>query len=341
MLSRVASNVYWLSRYVERAENLARFLEVHQAASLGDTETAEQWEAMIKAAGSEDLFLRTGGRPTAGNVLQFLMFDPANPSSIRSCVEKARENARTVRESISNPMWDELQRLRSLLRSIDDATALARPTDFLTEVRRSSHALFGVTNTTLSHDDTFHFAKIGRTMERADMTSRILDVKYYLILPNGAADVGTPVDTVHWSALLKSASALQMYRQRHGRIRPRKVAEFLLLDRDFPRSAAFCLAEAENSLHTVTGTPMGEFRSPPEQLLGKLRSELQFSDAGDLFRGGLHESINDLQVRINEVGDAIRDEFFALRCNRKVRSQSQSQSGSRQSQSQGTQAQTS
>ena len=339
MLSRVASNVFWMSRYIERAENVARFLEVHQSVSLRDSDPGAQWGAMIKAGGAEDLFAKTGREPTGQNVLHFLMFDRQNPSSIVSCVEQARENARTVRESISNPMWDEVQRMRTLLQgAANESKIFTRPAEFLTQVRRSSHAMFGVTNTTLSHDDTFHFAKIGRTLERADMTSRILDVKYYLILPNGAADIGTPVDTVHWTALLKSGSALQMYRQRHGRIRPRRVAEFLLLDRDFPRSAAFCLAEAESSLHVITGTPEGQFRNRPEQLLGRLRSNLQFSDIEDLFEDGLHESINDLQIKINDIGGAIGEQFFSLRSNRPKARQSQSQSqssgGTSQTQSQ-------
>ena len=334
MLSRVASSVFWMARYVERAENTARFLEVNQFLSLDNVQTADQWGALVDAAGHRQLYDEIYGTPTSENVLRFLMFDGANPNSIRSCVEKARENARTVRESISNPMWEEVQTLRTLLQDHDgDPAVMARPVDFLTEVRRSSHALFGVTNTTLLHDEGFHFAKMGRTLERADMTSRILDVKYYLLLPNGKDDVGTPIDTIHWAALLKSASALQMYRQRYGRIHPRNVADFLLLDRDFPRSVRFCLSEAERSLHAVTGTPFGEFRNRPEQLLGQLRSGLEFSHVEDIFRNGLHEQIAGLQKRIAEVGSAIRTQFFDTRPNTTAK-QSQRQSSGRQTQSQ-------
>ena len=340
MLSRAASSVYWLARYVERAENTARFAEVNQYLTLDDESPNDQWGALVDAAGNgalfKELYDRAGSKGTTPeNVLRFLLFDGRNPNSILSCVEQARENARTVREAISNPMWEEIQTMRSLVQDgANDAGVLQRPVAFLTEVRRSSHALFGVTNTTLLHDEGFHFAKMGRTLERADMTTRILDVKYFMLLPNGREDVGTPIDTIHWAALLKSASALQMYRQRHGRIAPKRVAAFLLLDKDFPRSVRFCLNEAERSMHAVTGTPLGDFRSRPEQLAGRLRSDLEFTRIEEILKRGLHEEIDRLQVDIGEIGAAIAERFFAVRSNRPAARQSQSQSRGRQTQSQ-------
>ena len=149
------------------------------------------------------------------------------------------------------------------------------------------------------------------SIERADKTSRILDVKYYLLLPS-AADVGTPVDTNQWVALLKSVSALEMYRKRHGRTTPTQVAEFLILDRDFPRSMHFCLIRAEESLLAITGSRPGTFRTPAEQRLGRLRSELDYGNIEEIIGGGIHEFIDGFQTRLNLVGEAIYEAFFAL-----------------------------
>jgi uncharacterized alpha-E superfamily protein len=153
---------------------------------------------------------------------------------------------------------------------------------------------------------------MGRLLERADKTSRILDVKYYVLLPS-AADVGTPLDTVQWSALLESASALEMYRKRFGRITPVDVADFLILDSEFPRAIHFCLIKTEDSLLSITGGQHGRFRSLAEKRLGRLRAELDYTQIGEIIDQGLHEFIDEFQIQLNQVGDAIHETFFALR----------------------------
>ena len=318
MLSRVANSIFWMTRYIERAENTARFLEVNQNLSL-DTSGAidQQWMPLIETSGDKELFEERYGEATARAVKQFLICDEQYPNSILSCVRAARENARTVRETISQPMWEEVNKFYLFLQDeaceeSKQAATLDNPAEMLKEVRRTSHTIHGLTNATMTHDDAFHVARLGRLLERAEKTSRILDVKYYILLPGGKDDVGSPLDSIQWAALLKSASALHMYRRRHGRIDPNTVAEFLLLDRQFPRSVRSCLVEAEESLHKITGSPMGEFSNRPEQLLGRLRSELDFTDYATFQKPGMHEAIDSLQTRINEIGDAIHNEFFAM-----------------------------
>jgi uncharacterized alpha-E superfamily protein len=164
----------------------------------------------------------------------------------------------------------------------------------------------------MSRGEPWHFAQMGRLLERADKTSRILDVKYFILLPS-VSDVGTPLDAIQWSALLKSASALEMYRQRHGRISPDEVVSFLILDDEFPRALRFCLRGAEESLHAITGTAPTSFRNQAERRLGQLRSELDYAQVGDIIDHGLHEFIDAFQIKLNQVGEAIHTTFFAQR----------------------------
>jgi uncharacterized alpha-E superfamily protein len=157
-----------------------------------------------------------------------------------------------------------------------------------------------------------HFYQLGRKLERADKTSRILDVKYFLLLPT-AADVGTTADDIQWAAVLKSASAFEMYRKRYGRIAPARIVEFLLLDREFPRAIHHCLMAARESVHAISGTPNGMFRNAPERLLGALCSEMAYAQIDDLIASGLHEYLDELQTKMNQVGSGISETFFAAR----------------------------
>ena len=186
---------------------------------------------------------------------------------------------------------------------------LAQPFEFLNDVKRSSHLIAGVTDATMSQGEGWHFSRMGRFLERADKTSRILDVKYFILLPN-PKDVGTPMDAVQWGGLLESTSALQMYRKFHGRIVPKSVADFLILDRLFPRSMHHCIIRVEESLHAVTGTGGGGFSNPAEKLVGRLKAELDFTHIDDVIAKGMHQFIDNFQVHLNQVGDAIRDSFF-------------------------------
>ena len=314
MLSRVAESVYWMSRYIERAENVARVVGVNHQLQLHLTGLAgEQWDPMVKVTGDEAAFLAGYGKPTRANVIEFLTFDTSNPNSIISAVTRARENARSVREIISSEMWEEINRFYLFLREPD---ARRRATfdvhGFFEHVRRSSHMIEGTKNETMEHAEAWHFSRMGRYIERADQTTRILDVKYFLLLPS-ARDVGKPIDDLQWSALLRSASAFEAYRRTHGRVAAWAVARFLLLHREFPRSVHHCVNEAQASLHAVTGTPVRRFANPAERALGRLVAELDYTDIADVIRAGLHDFLDAIQDKLNGVGSEITHTFFAPR----------------------------
>lgn len=311
MLSRVADSMFWMARYIERAENIARFVDVNLQLSLDLGEThAEQWGPLVAVTGDAAEFRKRHGEPTRESVMRFLTFDREYSNSIVSCLAAARENARIIRENISTGMWEELNKFHLMMRDEGvEQRAESDPLGFYTDIRRASLLFTGLTDNTMSHGEGWHFARLGRLLERADKTTRILDVRYFLLLPQ-VSDVGTPLDIVQWSALLRSATALDMYRARHGRLVPTRVAEFLLLNPQFPRAVLFCLEQAEGSLREITGSPQGRFHNLAEKRLGRLRSELDYLGIEDVFDEGLHEFIDRVQRRLNEVCEAIHDELL-------------------------------
>ncbi|QDT55184.1 hypothetical protein Pan44_32260 [Caulifigura coniformis] len=308
MLSRVAESVYWLSRYIERAENTARCIDVNISLTLdlGD-EWANQWAPLVFTTGGHELFADRYGEPTRENVLKFLTFDRENPNSIFSCIAAARQNARSVRESLSTSVWEELNRF--YLRLNEARMSGDLDTSIYDDVKRASQLLTGIMDSTQTHNEAWHFARLGRLLERGDQTSRILDVKYFILLPT-IQDVGSSFDITQWSALLKSASALNMYRRVHHRIVPARVVEFIALDRDFPRSMRFCISRAEHSLHKITGTAPDVYSLPVEQELGRARAELEFAKAEQIIKEGLHEFIDKFQDCVIRVGTLIATSFF-------------------------------
>lgn len=311
MLSRVADSVYWVSRYIERAENVARFVDVSQSLSLGGV---PQWAPLVFASGDEELFNELYGECTATNVLQFLLFDERNSNSILSCLIKARENARTIREILSVSLWEAINRFYLRVREAaqDPEPILQNPAVFLERVKRHSHEVIGVNEATMSHGEAWNFGRIGQLIERADKTSRILDVKYFVLLPD-VTKVGSALDVLQWSALLESTSALHMYRKRFGRIAPRSVAEFLILDPQFPRSMQFCVLSAMNSLQQITGYTAGESMTPAELLFEDLRVRLQRLSIHDIVQIGMHEFIDSFQASMNAIGAAIHQGYFVVR----------------------------
>lgn len=312
MLSRVADSIYWMSRYVERADNVARFIDVNLNLSLDvGPEVVDQWDPLVLTTGDQEVFAERYGAATQENVIRFLTFDEQNLNSIFSCVKAARENARTARDVISSAMWEELNKFYLLVKSAEAQQVLDSPFEFFSQIKLSGYVLEGVAEATMSRGEAWHFRGLGRLLERADKTSRILDVKYYLLLPR-PSDVGTAVDSGQWTALLKSANALEMYRKTHGRIAPAQVAEFLILNPDFPRALRFCLARAEQSLLAISGGTAGTYCNRAEQRLGKLRAELDYATIQEIIQGGLHEFIDHFQTKLNLVGEAVRETFFSV-----------------------------
>ncbi len=207
MLSRVADSIYWMNRYIERAENVARFIDVNLNMMLDLPGSAsEQWTPLLQSTGDEFLFRERYGQATRGNVLAFLTSDAGNPNSMFSCLSSARANAQSVRETISSEVWEQINKCFLMVRSAATAGGVRdNPHDFYTEIRMASHLYMGIADATMSHGEAWHFGRLGHLLERADKTSRILDVKYFLLLPS-VTDVGTSLEDIQWSAVLKSTS---------------------------------------------------------------------------------------------------------------------------------------
>jgi uncharacterized alpha-E superfamily protein len=335
MLSRVANSVYWMNRQIERAENVARAVETTLDLALdGTISPGRLWNALVCTFGDEADFWARFGLADQANVITFLAFDLANPNSIASCLQSARENARTVRDMISTPMWEEINKAHLHVRAAATAR-IDHPREFLDDVKRESQLITGVTDATMSHGEAWHFARMGRLIERADKTSRVLDVEHYFrptafrfaspatgdsaVAAPSPDEVDDGVDAVQWSTVLESASALEMYRKAYGAVSRRNVAEFLIFDRTFPRAMHFCLMKAEESLLAVTGGAKGAYTNPAEQRLGRLRSQLDYGAIDEILGGdgGLHGFVDGFQEQLNLASDAIHDTFFAVRSREK------------------------
>lgn len=314
MLSRVANAIYWASRYVERAENVARFIDVNLSLML-DTPSGQRpsWAPLVQTTGDLEWFLEHYGEPSKESVTRFLTFDKRYPNSIISAVTRARENLQTVREVVSRDMWQELNALYLHVKDAAIGGEDALPEEmgeFYDRVKLAGIHFEGVTNATLSHGEAWHFSRLGRMLERADKTSRILDVKYFILRPSAKGTSGG-VDHLGWSTLLDSASALQMYRQRYHVTTPEHVSEFLLLNRDFPRAIHHCIIGAQKSLHTIAGTPLYSYTNSAERQLGQLRANLAYADIAQVMDAGLHDYLDVLQTSLNDIGGSINDHFFS------------------------------
>lgn len=318
MLSRVAESVYWMSRYIERAENVARFVDVTNGLALGnDANLLNLWSPLVYTTGDQKDFEERYDGLTRENVLKFLLFDEKNPNSIRSCIEQARESARTVREVLPAAIWEQLNTFRHLVISAArDGSAIQQPYDFCESVRMASHLLYGIATCAMLRDEAWLFLQAGRHIERADKTSRIVDVQYYLLLPN-TSDVGSSIDINRWSSLLSSADALPTYRRTHGRIAIDKVAQFLILEPNFPRSIRFCIEKVEDSILKLKGLAPGMPSPLSEPLIAQLRAKIVATSIDEIIADGMHTFIDHLQGTLNSVGNMISNDFFDIHSQRR------------------------
>ena len=315
MLSRVADSLYWLARYIERAENNARILDVNLQVTLdddtvGDPEDRLDWEPILATLEEQKLFQSLYAVTNADAVCEFITFAKENPNSIRSCVGAARENARTVREYISSEMWERINALYLWLNSPEARHLFnASAIDFYRHLVDCSHQFHGTTDATLTRGEGWNFLQIAKFLERADSTSRILDLKYHILLPHGE-QVGGNVDTVQWQAVLKSCSGLEAYRKNYtGQVAPWSVAEFLILHDSFPRSIRFSVERLDAALHRISGCVRTHFSNDAERLSGRLCSDLNYATIGDIFKTGLHQYLDGIQLRLIQIAAAMHQEY--------------------------------
>lgn len=331
MLSRVAESIYWMNRYIERAENVARFIDVNMYLTVGKNDRlSDQWQPLISTTGDDEEFCEAyDGVCSRENVLNFLLFDEGYANSVVSCVKRARENARRVRQVLPLVVWEQLNLFYHMVCQAADRRDLARIHEFCEEVRLASHLLGGAEDATSSKGEAWNFARLARMSERADKTSRIVDVQYFLLLPEQER-IGSALDVLRWTALLQSTSALMMYRRQHGRIVPDRVAEFLILDPLFSRSMYHCVLAARNALENAMNsladpgnaaqeatlrTAHGRGRATMQQL-EQLADSMRRTKVKQIISGGLHEYVDDFQQQLNDVGESLSDEFFAWRAER-------------------------
>lgn len=315
MLSRVADSLYWMSRYIERAENNARIADVNLQLLLDLTNPSEIdpqaiWEPIISSLEENELFASLYDTLDGKAVIDFVSLQKKNPNSIYSCLAHARENARTTREQISSEMWEQINRLYLFVKG-DGAKKLVRtsPYEFFNRVIAGSHLFQGITDATMTHGEGWDFIKIGKLLERADCTSRILDVKYHILLPSGEK-VGGNVDTIQWMSVLKSCSALEAYRKIYvGQVAPWRVAEFIITHSAFPRSIRFSVDCFDAALHHISGSADSKYANEAERLSGRLRSDLDYITIGDIFKFGLHEYLEQIQDKLAEISSAMQDSY--------------------------------
>jgi uncharacterized alpha-E superfamily protein len=312
MLSRIADAMFWLARYIERAEDTARILDVNYYTLIEQSGQQERlrWDPLVAMAGEENLFRSCYREATANTVFEFLAFRPDNPSSIVQCIAKARENARTIRDRISREMWEDINGLYHAISRFDPVEeAAVGPHRFCDAVKFGSHRFHGVTDATLPHDEGWQFLRIGWSLERAEMTARLVDEQYQN-LHEGQGATGAR-DHRGWMAVLKSVGAYEAYRRRyHSSIEPEQVAEMLILHAQHPRSIRFSTAEVQAALRAISGSGHGSYANEAERLAGKALESLLYDTIGEIFRAGLHPYLTSLSRIFRAIGEDIARTYF-------------------------------
>ena len=330
MLSRTADHLFWMARYMERAENTARMLDVNYQTSLlpQSADAAEQgWKGLLSISELSGDFASRYGKVTARSVMEYMVSDPENGSSIRNCLMAARENARAVRGTLTTEVWEtQNQTWLEFQRMVASEAFLKDPGAAFEWVKFRSHLSRGVTVGTMLQDDAFHFLRIGSFLERADNTARLLDVKFHAVEsefyggPDGmrqsqsqsqedAPPSGRDVeyDFYHWSAILRSVSGFEVYRKVYRNvIRPEKVAELLILRPDMPRSLAACTQEVLSNLTMIAN----EQSSETLRRAGRLRADLQYGRIDEILATGLHAYLTQFLERVGTLGVGISRDFL-------------------------------
>jgi uncharacterized alpha-E superfamily protein len=312
MLARTADNLYWLSRYVERAEYLARILEAtHRVATLpvGYAGSTNEWESALSTAGCAAAFFAVYNDANEENVTDFLAFSTGNPSSIRNCFDTARTNARAVRTALTMEMWDAINgawlEIRGFGAGPRTRDEIAR---FLRLVQESSLRYDGSAYRTMLRNDAYWFSRLGVFIERADNTARILDVKYHLLLP-AQEHVGGPLDYYQWATMLRSVSALTAYHWVYREsLKPWLIADLLILNDQMPRSLASCYENLARNLDQIARA-YGR-QGPAQRQARAVRARLENSRMEEIFQSGLHEFINDFVADNDRLSATIAQQYL-------------------------------
>ncbi len=342
MLCRDADSCYWIGRYVERAEATARMVDVHYHAALdsgitldsqnseevapGETEPPIHWASLLKISGSDEDYYRRYETETDREILQFFAFDLQNPHSIVSTWNRARSNARSIREQLASEMWESLNIFYLELQEWNvDRVLHGSPHEFFERVKRASHLFQGILNRTLLMSEAREWLDVGRFLERGDQTARLLDVKYHDLLPAYRAKeenahppveplgVGSLLDIHGWIAVLKSVSAFEMYRKVYPQgIRPSFVVDFLVLNSQFPASVRHCVRRVEGCLKRIGDGPEdSDTALEPQRLIARLMADLDYARPAVIIKSGLHEFLENVQLQCADLGDSITKTYLS------------------------------
>ena len=315
MLSRTADHLFWMARYTERAENTARMLDVNYQTSLLPQSAAVVqggWQSLLSISELKPSYTaKYGDSINPREVMDFMVRDEQNSSSIVSCLQNARENARAVRGTLTTEVWEtQNQTYLEVIRMLRNGDFERDPGQFFEWVKFRSHLSRGVTAGTMLQDEAFHFLRLGTFLERADNTARLVDVKFHAVQNDFIGSDGEKdqeYDFYHWSAILRSVSGFEVYRKVYRDvIKPERVAELLILRPDMPRSLLACLNELMSNLAMVTSDTASE----TQRRAGKLRADLQYARIDEILATGLHAFLTQFLDRVNEIGAHISREFL-------------------------------
>lgn len=307
MLSRVAENLYWLGRYLERAENIARMARVEHEVMLESGQ--EIWHSLVSTTASNQLFWDTLAESPDLTHSEFLIYSMQNPASLRSTLIRARELARGLREHLSREVWEEINALYLFL-ALRKKYIASDIHEFCTETQRRTQTILGLYDNTVLRDEGREWFRCGMYLERADMTSRIIDAKYHILLPRGDA-VGGAFDRFQWVAVLRSASARQAYRRMgNSEVEGVRVAQLLIFSQEFPRSLAFCVQALQRHCQLATAQTPKRRRAAAERGIALLHLDLGATDIEDVISDGLHDFLDGFQQRLIEIDRAITDDIL-------------------------------
>lgn len=312
MLSRDADSMYWLSRYVERAEHVARILLINSnllmdVGDLAPTLQQRQWRSILEIMRLDEL--PPSREPLAKRIQHFMTFNQDNPSSLWSCLSRARENARAIRESISAEMWECLNTLYWSIRGDDAIHRFDESTeDFYRGIMAGSMLFQGLTSETLGHDQRWSFAQLAKYLERVDVTARIIETKFSILK---SAELEAAIRNIHWMAVLRSCCSIEAFRRNYvGDMDPLRVASFLILQRTFPRSIRYCVEHAYLAICEIRSVANTKGVDPAERILGRLAAQLEYAEINEIIATGVPAYLHQIQSAVAEAAIAVQKTYF-------------------------------
>jgi len=317
MLSRVANLAYWMGRHLERAENTGRIIDVNTQLVLDlqsrqEADAPQAWEPLVYVSGNEEDFRRLyeGGIGEQA-VVEFMLFDRRNPSSIQSCISQARENARCMRDQLATEMWEQINTFYlKLVKDTYRTYTREGSGEYIRGIKTQIQLIYGIAESMLPRNQVWWFFELGRHLERADNTPRIIDVKYYTLLPS-THQVGSALDVVQWAAVLRTCSGFEAFRKsRRGQLTIDRVVDYLLREDTFPRSVLHAVRTARLALDCITADAPYLADNAARQRVQELEHELESIEVSEIIASGLHEFLEQIQVKVAGIHAAVQNTFI-------------------------------